>query len=293
MTRYDYIRYFQNPEYDSPIKVDAYNSIKIDSRKVRITFYKSDDCNLAMRLVETDLILQDPSVRVVACASTLLHRDIISSTAVYTTTRKVIADLPLIFAQFGPVLTVIKTMKPSSNIIVFFSTDSAQRALKHNFPKSYIQVAKYVRFPSNSKERTHQIEAKHKSTFRAGGVREHNNRPPNPIGRGGMDGPSGPISTSFSSPITHPSADVIKRDWDFTVDGQYVFRTASLDRILAPQNLQCLNNPWRGDCAWFSIIDSGNLHISKCASVPNLYFRLCDRSFRGDRPLGQFLTSHT
>jgi hypothetical protein len=79
-------------------------------------------------------------------------------------------------------MTVIKTMKPSSNIIFFFSTDSAQRALKYNFPKSYMQVAKYVRFPSNSKEKPRPIEAKHKYTFRAGGVKEHNNGSPNPIG---------------------------------------------------------------------------------------------------------------
>ena len=70
-------------------------------------------------------------------------------------------------------------------------------------------------FPQNSKERLHQIEANHKSTFRAGGTKEHNNGPRNPIGRGGMDGPSGPISTSFSSPLQHLPADVIKRDWDF------------------------------------------------------------------------------
>jgi hypothetical protein len=240
--------------------VDANNSNNIDSQTVRITFSKSQDFNLVMRLVETDLMLQDQSIRVVACDPTLLHRDIIPSTAVYTTSRVVIEDLPLIFAQFGPVLMVLKTTKPSSNMIVFFSTDSAQRALKHNFRKSYIQVAKYVQFSSNSKERLHWIEAKHKSTFRAEGTKEHNNGPRNPIGRGGMDGPSGPISTSLSSPLQHPPADVIKRDWDFTLDRQYVFRPASLDSILEPQNLQCLNNPGRGDCAWFSIIDSGNLH---------------------------------
>jgi hypothetical protein len=177
MTRYDYILYFQNSEYHPPIMVDANKSNKIDSRTVRITFSKSQDYNLVMRLEETDLMLQDPSVRAVACDSTLLHRDIIPSTAVYTTSHTVIAELPLIFAQFGPVLTVLKTTKPSSNIIVFFSTDSAQRAMKHNFPKSYIHVAKYVRFSSNSKERLHRIGAKHKSTFRAGGTKEHNNGP--------------------------------------------------------------------------------------------------------------------
>jgi hypothetical protein len=261
-TRYDYIRYFQNSEYHPPIMVDANNSNKIDSWTVRITFSKSQDYNLVMRLVETDLMLQDPSIRVVACSPTLLHRDIIPSTAVYTTSRTIIADLPLIFAQFGPGLPVmvLKTTKPSSNIIVFFSTDSAQRALKHNFRKSYIQVTKYVRFPSNSKERLHRTEAKHKSIFRAEGTKDKNYGPRNPIGRGGVDSPSGPISTSFSSPLQHPPADVIKRDWDFTLDRQYVFRTASLDRILAPQNLQCLHNPGRGDCAWFSMIDSGNLN---------------------------------
>jgi hypothetical protein len=213
-----------------------------------------------MRLVETDLMLQDPSIRVVACDTTLLHRDIIPSTAVYTTSLKIIADLPLIFAQFGPVLTVLKTIKPLSNIIVFFSTDSVQRAIKHNFRKSYIQVAEYVRFPSNSKKRLHQTEAKHKSIFRAEGAKDNNSGPRNTIGRGGMDGPSGPVSTCVSSPLQHPPADIIKRDWDFTTDRQYVFRTASLDRILAPQNLQCLDNPGRGDCAWFSIINSGNLN---------------------------------
>jgi hypothetical protein len=201
MTRYDYIRYFQHSEYHPPIMVDANNSNKIDSRTVRIPFSKSQDYNLVMRLVETDLMLQDPSIRVVACDSTMLHRDIIPSTAVYTTSRKIIADLPLIFAQFGPVLTVLKTMKPSSNIIVFFSTDSAQRALKHNFRKSYIQVAKYVRVSSNSKERLHRTETNHKSIFRAEGTKDNNNGPRNPIGRGGMDGPSGPVSTSFSSPL--------------------------------------------------------------------------------------------
>ncbi len=147
MTRYDYIRYFQFTEHHPPVMVDASNSSKINSQTARITFSKSQDYNLVMRLVETDLMLQDPSIRVVACDTTLLHQDVIPSTAVYTTSRTIIADLPLIFAQFGPVLMVLKTMKPSSNIIVFFSTDATQHAIKHNYRKSYIHVAEYVWFP--------------------------------------------------------------------------------------------------------------------------------------------------
>ncbi len=72
----------------------------------------------------------------------------------------------------------------------------------------------------------------------------------------------GPHLPAFLLPYNNPPADIIKRDWDFTADRQYVFRTASLDHILALQNLQCLNNPGRGDCAWFSVIEleSGNLN---------------------------------
>jgi hypothetical protein len=94
-TRYDYIRYFQHSEHHPPIMVDASNSSKINSETVRITFAKSQDYNLVIRIVETDLMLQDPSIRVVACDTTLLHRDIIPSTAVYTTSRTKLQTCPL------------------------------------------------------------------------------------------------------------------------------------------------------------------------------------------------------
>jgi hypothetical protein len=134
------------------------------------------------------------------------------------------------------VLTVLKTTKPSSNIIVFSSTDAAQRAIKHNFRKSYIHVAEYVRFHSNSRERLRRTEAKHKSIIRAEGanLKDNNTGPRNPIGRGSMDGSLGPASTSFSPPLQHPPNDIVKRDWDFTANRQYVFRTASLDRLGSP-----------------------------------------------------------
>jgi hypothetical protein len=38
---------------------------------------------------------------------------------IYTTSRTPIKDLPL-FAQFGPILSVLQTTKQLSNIIVFF-----------------------------------------------------------------------------------------------------------------------------------------------------------------------------
>ena len=81
-----------------------------------------------------------------------------------------------------------------------------------------------------------------------------------PLGTGGMDD----IITTGDAPssifINQDSADQIRSDWTFTPEGQYVFGSASLDRILQHQNLQCLNNPGRGNCAWFSIIDAGKLH---------------------------------
>ncbi len=41
-----------------------------------------------------------------------------------------------------------------------------------------------------------------------------------------------------------------------------MFGTASLDSILQPQDLQCLDNPGGGNCAWYALLDSGKLRFS-------------------------------
>ena len=97
-------------------------------------------------------------------------------------------------------------------------------------------------------------------------------------GRGGMD--TTIISMAASIPVSQNavSSDTILRDWTRTAGGQYVFGTASLDRTLESQSLQCLNNPGRGDCAWFSIIDSGNMS-SRFPQVSNLRKFVHDYAF--------------
>ena len=76
-------------------------------------------------------------------------------------------------------------------------------------------------------------------------------------GRGGMNAPSVPVSPpSRRSP---PQVDIttIQHNWTLTSHGQYIFCTASLDRILAPQGLICKDNDGQGNCLWHSLLDAG------------------------------------
>jgi hypothetical protein len=53
-------------------------------------------------------------------------------------------DLSFYYAQFGPVLNVIRTHNPQSNIVLFFSEEAARRAKNHRFPGS-IRISQYIR----------------------------------------------------------------------------------------------------------------------------------------------------
>jgi hypothetical protein len=77
-------------------------------------------------------------------------------------------------------------------------------------------------------------------------------------GQGGMDEIQ--VGAHLTSPVNAISSDIIRRDWTLTRKRQYVFGTASLDRSLESQGLQCLDNPGGGNCAWHAILDSGRLH---------------------------------
>ena len=93
-------------------------------------------------------------------------------------------------------------------------------------------------------------------------------------GRGGMDQlPTG--VPSIPAAVPNVSTDTIRRDWTLTANGQYVFRTLSLDRALLSSNLQCLDNPGGGDCGWHSVIDAGNLS-SRFPRVTILRRFVCD-----------------
>jgi hypothetical protein len=75
-----------------------------------------------------------------------------------------------------------------------------------------------------------------------------------------------PSSHSVQSPA------FIRHNWTLTSGGQYVFGTASLDRILQPQDLQCLDNPGGGNCAWYALLDSWKLRFSNQRALCNFVY---------------------
>ena len=90
---------------------------------------------------------QAPSVRVVACDVNTRPqlRNIDADKAIYVRTNGgPTPDLSFYCAQFGPVLNVIRTQNPQSNIVLFFSEESARRAKDHRFPGS-IRISQYIR----------------------------------------------------------------------------------------------------------------------------------------------------
>ena len=196
---------------------------------------------------------QDPSTRVIACEFNRRPnlRAIDPAKAIHVRIFHdciQVSDLPGLFAQFGPVVSLIPTTNGASNIIIFSSETSASRAMQYRFKKPfYIRVGPY--FP----------------------LWLLNKLPPlnrySPQGKGGMNGPSGDTSNAtVSNPFSHAE---IRRDWTLNREDQYIYGTISLDRFLRPLGLQCIENPGCGDCAWYSILEAGKLN-SKYPNVRDI-----------------------
>ncbi len=67
MGRSDYVNYFRNLEYHPEVLLDVRNSKQINSQlEKKIIFSKRQEYELAMQVVETNLMTQDSSIRVLA-----------------------------------------------------------------------------------------------------------------------------------------------------------------------------------------------------------------------------------
>jgi hypothetical protein len=91
-------------------------------------------------------MIQDLSIRVVACYDVdqcPYYKDINPSKAVYTCAHAPISDLPILSAQFGPVLAIVWTNITFPKIVIF-SAEAAQRAKNYVFGKPSVHVAAYI-----------------------------------------------------------------------------------------------------------------------------------------------------
>jgi hypothetical protein len=131
MTRSDYERYFRDSQFHSPIEIDTLHSSRMGSQTVRLCFLSRQDYEEALRISEMDLMLRDPSIRIVACDVDLRPalRHIPAERSIFVRTQTTIPNLPFTFAQFGPVLSVLSTTNPLSSIIIFSSAGPFSRAM--------------------------------------------------------------------------------------------------------------------------------------------------------------------
>ena len=147
MHRNDYCRYFRNPEHHPAVVLDNHHSSQIDHETVRLVFSTREDYELALQIAETDLMLSDSSVRIVACDvdARPQRKDINSDKAIYVRAREPIQNLAFFFAQFGPVATALSIPNQLSSIIIFFSAESARRAKSHIFPVNTVWATDFAR----------------------------------------------------------------------------------------------------------------------------------------------------
>ena len=149
-------------------------------------------------------------------------------------------NLRNLFAFFGRV-RYVRTLSPQSAFVVFFSMEAACNALCGPLPSDFgpIRVASYRPRPPSSSCKPFS------STMRSAAA---------PPGRGGMDRVAAPADNQSPPAVTRAE---LAQDWTRAADGTYKYGTASLDRVLVSQGLQCLDNPGNGNCAWYSLLDAG------------------------------------
>ena len=77
-------------------------------------------------------------------------------------------------------------------------------------------------------------------------------------GRGGTAETEPASPAPRPAPPNHVTPELIRQDWTLNADGLYIFGTASLDRLLASSNQCTLDNPGRGNCAWYALQGNGS-----------------------------------